>query len=98
MFQSPQPESADLGSRRSRAKRRRSPSPVELRGSSKRKKTATTRRIPPRVPDDTGGGGGGGGAVKVEEDITKDMPNPAPVPRVEEVPPQAISREGEDVM
>ena len=41
----------------------------------------------------------GGGERKVEEevDVTRDMPNPVPVPKVEEVPPQAISREGEGV-
>ena len=100
----PQPEPIELGSRRSRSKRRRTPSPpvAELRGSSKRKKTATTRRIPPRIRDDDQGSGVGGGGEEgegeggaVEEDVTKEMPNPAPLPKVEEVPLQSLSREGQ---
>ncbi|CAI8054691.1 SWI/SNF complex subunit SMARCC2 [Geodia barretti] len=97
-----EPEPIELGSRRSRSKRRRTPSPpvAELRGSSKRKKTATTRRIPPRIRDDDQGSGVGGGGEEgegeggaVEEDVTKEMPNPAPLPKVEEVPLQSLSRE-----
>ena len=75
---------------------------AELRGSSKRKKTATTRRIPPRIRDDDPGSGVGGGEEgdgggerrAIEEDATKELPNPAPLPKVEEVPLQSISREG----
>lgn len=77
-----------MGARRSRAKRRRSPSPVELRGSSKRKKSTTTRRIPPKMREGEEEGGGKG-----EEDLTREMPNPLSAPKVEEVP-QTISREG----
>ena len=94
-----QPEPVELGSRRSRTKRRRTPSPppaVELRGSSKRKKTATTRRIPPRLRDDETVGGGEGGEVGgAEDDVTREMANPMQVPKIEEVPLQTFSREGE---
>lgn len=65
---------------------------MELRGSSKRKKSAATRRIPPRVREEEGGGKEEG-ERKGEEDVTRELPNPALALKVEEVP-QTISREG----